>query len=160
MPRLSEGNRLPADGVVVATPVVPNGTPAVPNGMERWTALNQSPADRRQCPVREVLDHLGDKWTALIVLTLSHGACRFSALQRTIPDISKRMLTQSLRNLERDGLLFRRVYPTKPPAVDYRLTPLGESFLGQLQALAIWAEDSHPTIRAARAQFDAANGEG
>ena len=78
-------------------------------------------------------------------------------MQRAIPDISKRMLTQTFRDLERDGLITRTVFPTKPPSVEYRLTPLGETILEPLGFLAQWADRSHPAIRAARMAFDAAS---
>ncbi len=111
--------------------------------------------DLSLCPVRGVLDHLGDKWTTLIVIVLAERPHRFSEIRRAIPDISKRMLTQTLRDLERDGLLARRVYPTKPPSVDYRLTPLGRSLLVPLCGLITWANDAQASIAAARARFDA-----
>ena len=79
--------------------------------------------------MRDVLDRIGDKWSTLILSTLARGPQRFSAVRRAIPDISKRMLTQTFRDLERDGLITRTVFPTKPPSVEYRLTPLGESIL-------------------------------
>lgn len=106
------------------------------------------------CPVRGVLDRLGDKWTTLIVIVLSQQPHRFSAIRRAIPDISKRMLTQTLRDLERDGLIARRVFPTKPPSVEYRLTELGDSLLEPLTALIAWAEKSQARIAVARTAFD------
>jgi len=106
------------------------------------------------CPVRGVLDRIGDKWTTLVVSSLSERSHRFSELWREIPDISKRMLTQTLRDLERDGLVARRVFPTKPPSVDYRLTALGRSLLEPLSALVMWAEQSQSKIKRARAEFD------
>ncbi len=109
-----------------------------------------------RCPVRSVLDRIGDKWTVLVILLLSEGPLRFAALRRAIPDISQRMLTQSLRGLERDGMVMRTVYPTKPPAVDYRLTALGRSLLGPLGSLTDWANRNHAAIDAARADFDRA----
>jgi DNA-binding HxlR family transcriptional regulator len=113
--------------------------------------------DLALCPVRGVLDHLGDKWTTLIVIVLSQRPHRFSEVRRSIPDISKRMLTQTLRDLERDGLISRRVYPTKPPSVEYRLTELGDSLLEPLTALIGWAEQSQSRIAMARTQFDSAD---
>ena len=92
------------------------------------------------CPVRQVLDQVGDKWTTLIIMLLDEGPARFNALRRAIPDISQRMLTQTLRNLQRDGLVARKVYPTVPPAVEYSLTPLGRSLLGPIGVLADWAQ--------------------
>ena len=108
------------------------------------------------CPVRGVLDRIGDKWTTLVVISLAQQAHRFSELRRAIPDISKRMLTQTLRDLERDGLVARRVFPTKPPSVEYRLTALGNSLLEPLTVLVMWAERSQPKIKRARAEFDGA----
>lgn len=112
--------------------------------------------DGGMCPVRGILDRLGDKWTTLIVIVLAERPHRFSDIRRAIPDISKRMLTQTLRDLERDGLILRRVYPTKPPSVDYRLTELGETLLIPLAALVDWAEISQDRITRARARFDSA----
>lgn len=108
------------------------------------------------CPVRDVLDRIGDKWSMLILATLANGPHRFSALLRAIPDISKRMLTQTLRDLERDGLIQRTVFPTKPPSVEYRLTPLGETILEPLVVLVQWADRSHAAIKNARLAFDEA----
>ena len=115
-----------------------------------------SPPDAR-CPVRDVLDRIGDKWSMLILVTLAAGPHRFSAVGRAIPDISKRMLTQTLRDLERDGMVMRAVFPTKPPSVEYRLTPLGETILDPLAVLVRWADRSHAAIRNARSAFDAAS---
>ncbi|WP_244898431.1 winged helix-turn-helix transcriptional regulator [Phytopseudomonas flavescens] len=106
--------------------------------------------------MRDVLDRIGDKWSTLLVAALAGGPRRFSALQRAIPDISKRMLTQTLRELERDGLLLRQVFPTKPPSVEYRLAPLGTSLLGPLGVLITWADEHHESIEEARQRFDAA----
>lgn len=110
-----------------------------------------------ECPVRDVLDRIGDKWSTLILGNLAEGPLRFSAVGRAIPDISKRMLTQTLRDLERDGLVARTVFPTKPPSVEYRLTPLGETILQPLAVLVQWADRSHAAIRTARSAFDEAN---
>nr|WP_246594424.1 helix-turn-helix domain-containing protein [Mameliella sediminis] len=107
------------------------------------------------CPVRDVLDRVGQKWTLLILIALENGPQRFSALQRKVGDISKRMLTQTLRDLERDGMISRTVYPTKPPAVEYALTDLGRSALLPIAQLSDWASANHDAIRAARAAFDA-----
>ena len=106
------------------------------------------------CPVRDVLDQISGKWTTLLMIVLADAPHRFSDLQRAVPDISKRMLTQTLRDLERDGLITRHVFPTKPPSVEYRLAPLGQSMLAPLAALIGWAEASHASIQDARAQFD------
>lgn len=110
--------------------------------------------DASECPVRDVIDQIGDKWTILIVVALADGPCRFSALTRQIPDISKRMLTQTLRDLERNGLITRQVFPTKPPSVEYRLAPLGQSLLDPLAILIGWSERNHAEIKDARNRFD------
>jgi DNA-binding HxlR family transcriptional regulator len=121
--------------------------------VKKWKASGLDPS---QCPVRDVLDRVGDKWSTLVVSALASGAQRFSALAREIPDISKRMLTETLRELERDGLLTRTVYPTKPPSVTYELTPLGHEMLAAMAALLRWANMRHDTVRAARRRYDAA----
>ncbi len=110
--------------------------------------------DPGNCPVRDVLDHLSGKWSTLVMLYLSEEPRRFGALHRGVPQISKRMLTQTLRDLERDGFLTRHAFPTKLPSVEYRLTPLGESFLVPLYALLEWVEKQHGQIRGARARYD------
>ncbi len=113
-----------------------------------------SDIEASECPVRDVLDRVGDKWSVLIVSYLSEGPQRFSALAREVPDISKRMLTETLRNLERDGLLIRTVFPTKPPSVTYELTPVGHELMTVLIPLIRWADTRHSTIRTAREAYD------
>ncbi len=122
------------------------------NAFPRWGSAG---FDAVCCPIRNVLDRIGDKWTMLILVALAAGPHRFGALHRCLPDISKRMLTQTLRNLERDGLATRHVFPTKPPQVEYWLSPLGCSSLQPLAALVEWAEHHYPAIRLARDRFDA-----
>jgi DNA-binding HxlR family transcriptional regulator len=106
------------------------------------------------CPTRKVLDLIGDKWTALIVGLLEDGPKRFSELQRTIVGISQKMLTQTLRNLERDGLVNRTIYPEVPPRVEYTLTPLGETLCAPLSAVRDWAEEHIADVTAAQARYD------
>jgi len=118
-----------------------------------WGDWREGGQPSEACPVRGVLDRIGDKWSVLIVLTLAGAPHRFGALRRAVPDISQRMLTQTLRELERDGLLSRTVFPTKPPSVEYALTPLGLSLLVPLQALVGWADEHHAEILAARARM-------
>jgi DNA-binding HxlR family transcriptional regulator len=108
------------------------------------------------CPVREVLDRVGDKWSVFVVATLRHGPKRFSELRRTIEGISQRMLTLTLRGLERDGLVTRTVTPSIPPRVDYELTSLGTTLMVPLTALAHWAEEHRATIQASRERYDSA----
>lgn len=110
--------------------------------------------DGSRCPVRDVLDHIGAKWPALILLTLQAAPTRFNQLQREVPDISKRMLTQALRDLERDGMVLRQVFATKPPTVAYRLSAMGESLMTPLGELVRWADQNHQSIRAARQCYD------
>ena len=111
-------------------------------------------------PVSTVLHRIGDKWSVLVVMNLRDGARRFSALRRALPGISQRMLTLTLRNLERDGLVTRTVTPTIPPRVDYELTALGHSMKEPVVALGQWAYENLPAIEASRAAFDAREGRG
>ena len=111
--------------------------------------------DPGKCPVRDVLDHLSGKWSTLILLFLEGGPQRFGALRRGVPQISKRMLTQTLRDLERDGFLTRHAFPTKLPSVEYRLSALGASFLAPLHGLLAWVQAQHGHIRRARIRYDA-----
>jgi DNA-binding HxlR family transcriptional regulator len=113
------------------------------------------PLDPAGCPVRDVLDQIGDKWSTLMLVVLAERPHRFGELRRSIPDISQRMLTQTLRDLQRDGLIRRQVFPTVPPSVEYALTPLGQSLLDPLVALIRWADAHHSAIRSARTEFDA-----
>ncbi|GEO41563.1 HxlR family transcriptional regulator [Skermanella aerolata] len=129
----------------------------VPELADRFDEWQKFGFDAARCPVRNVLDHIGDKWTALILISLAKEGRRFSAVQRLIPDISKKMLTQTLRDLERDGLITRHVFPTKPPSVEYRLSPLGRSVLDPLAQLVFWAESRHGEIEDARRRFDASS---
>jgi DNA-binding HxlR family transcriptional regulator len=110
----------------------------------------------RSCPSRQILDRIGDKWSALIVATLADGPARFSELGRRISGVSQKMLTQTLRGLERDGLVTRTVHAVVPPRVDYALTPLGVSLLGPITALTAWAGEHIDEVLAARAVHDAA----
>lgn len=105
------------------------------------------------CPIRDVLDRLGDRWSLLVLQELSSGTKRFTVLKRAIGDISQRMLAQTLRRLEQDGLISRSVHPVVPPRVDYALTPLGLSLLQPIGGLVDWAVANHERIRAARAAY-------
>lgn len=108
------------------------------------------------CPIREVLDRVGDKWSTLIVIRLGPGVRRFNELHREIEGISQRMLTLTLRALERDGLVTRTVYPSVPPRVDYELTELGRTLLEPITALHEWAVAHRDDIRHARDLHDRA----
>ena len=104
------------------------------------------------CPSRQVLDRIADKWTALVIHALSSGTMRYGELHRTIGGVSQKMLTQTLRGLERDGLVERHVFPVVPPRVEYSLTPLGRSLRTPLEAICAWAETHLPEMQAARAR--------
>lgn len=119
------------------------------------------PSRRNQdhdCPIRDVLDRIGDAWSVLIVLELSKGPCRFNALKRVVGGISQRMLAVTLRHLERDGMLSRTVLDTAPPQVEYALTEQGYSLHRAISGLASWAEIHQPAIRASRRAYDTAHG--
>ncbi len=113
---------------------------------------NGLPADCRA--ISDVLARVGDKWSVLVVSRLGAGAMRFNELRRSIGGISQRMLTLTLRGLERDGLVTRTVFPTIPPRVDYALTPLGRDLLEPVSALGAWALRNQPKIASARERFD------
>jgi len=112
------------------------------------------------CPVRDVVDRIGGKWSMLILQLLANGPTRFGALRRALPDISQRMLTQTLRDLQRDGLVRREVFATVPPSVEYSLTALGQSLLAPIDHLVLWATTHHADVTAARAAFDASGRDG
>ena len=109
----------------------------------------------KDCPSRQVLDRIGDTWSVLIVSLLAGGPQRYTTLQRQIEGISPKMLTQTLRGLERDGLVTRTVHAVVPPRVDYALTPLGESLRGLVSELEKWATTHIDDVQAARAAYDA-----
>lgn len=112
---------------------------------------------RAEClAVSEMLARIGDKWTVLVVELLEEGPMRFNEIRRTIPGISQRMLTLTLRQLERDGLVKRTVYPTIPPRVEYELTKLGRTLSEPITAIAAWVRQHRPAIEAAREAFDSA----
>src|SRR5437899_1267007 len=104
--------------------------------------------------IREVLAHVGDKWSVFVITLLGERTMRFTELQRSIEGISQRMLTLTVRQLERDGLVERVVYPVVPPRVEYSLTALGMTLLDPLVAIARWADVHRPDIEAARAEYD------
>jgi DNA-binding HxlR family transcriptional regulator len=106
------------------------------------------------CPTRQVLDRIGDKWTALVIGLLEDGSQRFSELQRSIGGISQKMLTQTLRNLERDGLVDRTVYPEAPPRVEYTLTPLGDTLCAPIAAIRDWADAHIDAVIEAQVDYD------
>ena len=106
--------------------------------------------------VSEVLSRVGDKWTILVVSELGNGPRRFNEIRRALGSISQRMLTLTLRGLERDGLVTRTVFPTIPPRVDYELTKLGRSLLEPVSGIGLWARQNRAAIQQARMRFDTA----
>jgi DNA-binding HxlR family transcriptional regulator len=104
--------------------------------------------------VAPILSHIGDKWSILVVMLLGAGPRRFNDIKRSVPGISQRMLTLTLRNLERDGLVTRTMFPTIPPRVDYELTALGHSVRAPVQVLVDWVQTHLTEIEAARVKFD------
>ncbi|WSH63495.1 helix-turn-helix domain-containing protein [Rhizobium ruizarguesonis] len=129
---------------------------------------NRMPGARREidlagldfgnCPVRDMMQQIGGKWSTLLLEVLADRPYRFGELRRMIPDISQRMLTQTLRDLQRDGYIDREVFPTKPPSVEYSMTELGRSLYQPLSQLLNWAETNHDAVRAARSHFDSVSG--
>jgi DNA-binding HxlR family transcriptional regulator len=107
------------------------------------------------CPTRVILDRIGDKWTVLAVLLLRDGPLRFTELRDGIGRVAPKVLTQTLRRLERDGIVTREVFAEVPPRVVYTLTPLGESLIAPIAAVSTWAEEHLPAITRAQQQYDA-----
>lgn len=110
---------------------------------------------REDCEVRQILDRIADKWSLLAIALLEGRTLRFNELRREIDGISQRMLTVTLRQLERDGLVTRTVYPVVPPRVEYALTPLGAGLHSTIQALVTWTEEHQDEVAAARSAYDA-----
>ncbi len=110
---------------------------------------------REDCDVRQILDRIADKWSLLVIALLDRRTLRFNELRREIDGISQRMLTVTLRQLERDGMVRRTVYAEVPPRVDYALTPLGGTLHETIQAFVVWTETHQNEIAAARSQYDA-----
>src|SRR5262245_35327550 len=127
------------------------GTPVIPGNLHE-------PEDCRAAS--EVLARVGDKWTVLVVWTSGDGPRRFNELRKALGSISQRMLTLTLRALERDGLVTRTVFSTIPPRVEYELTKLGRSLLLPVSRLGLWARQNRSAIEAARRRFDAAEPRG
>ena len=128
-------------------PGEPEVTPFLPPG---W--LDTPPED---CPARQAFDRVGDRWSMLVLAILAEQTHRFNQLRRRIPDLSQRVLTTTLRGLERDGLVTRTQYPTIPPQVDYRPTPLGRALLDAVRPVVAWSFARRDEIRAHRAAYDA-----
>ena len=118
----------------------------------RWNMMNAA------CPTRQVLDRIADKWTMLVIVALEHGTLRFSELRRTIDGITQKMLTQTLRALERDGLVEREVIATVPVTVRYTLTPLGHSLADAVGVIRTWAYTNMDAIDTARQAYQPSSG--
>lgn len=117
----------------------------------------QTEAEALLCPIRSVLSKVTGKWQIIIVLALEDGPLRFSALKRTIGDVTQRVLTENLRNLQRDGYLTRSVAPGPPVAVSYELTDLGQQLVAVLKPIVLWANDNMKIVKAARREFEQAS---
>lgn len=118
------------------------------------TGVTVQVVNAHACPVREVLDRVSGKWSVQILVAAAHGPIRFTELERGIEGISRRMLTLTLRNLERDGLVTRTVHATVPPKVEYKLTPVARELHETLQGLTDWAERNRVYIAESRAAYD------
>jgi len=130
--------------------------PAAANGASDGGAPGITPGiTPTRCRVREILERVGDKWSLFVISCLGDGPKRFTVLKRSVDGISQRMLTVTLRGLERDGIVSRTMYPVMPPRVDYELTPLGRTLLDAVGALMTWADAHLDEVDAARAAYDA-----
>jgi DNA-binding HxlR family transcriptional regulator len=107
------------------------------------------------CPTRQVINRIGDRWSLLVLYALENGTLRFQELRRAVDGVSQKMLTQTLRALERDGLVRRTVYASVPPKVEYELTPLGHSLSGRILVIREWAYENMENIETSRDEFDA-----
>lgn len=122
--------------------------------LEAYRASDEDGRGLANCPIRAVVDTLGGRWASLLLAALAERPYRFGQLRRLVPDISQRMLTQTLVDLQRDGYVHREVFPTKPPSVEYSLTDLGRSMFEALNHLLVWAEAHHKEVCEARTAFD------
>lgn len=129
------------------------------NSTEEIKTENMIPWDtfNAECPTRLVLNRIADKWTVLVVSALVEGKMRFSQLRAEIGGVSQKMLTQTLRGLERDGLVSRKIYPTVPPKVEYQLTSLGQTLVELLNGIRVWSESNIEEVLEAQAIYDQKN---
>ena len=143
------------DGVMAeeGTSTSPGSSEVTVAETDCWDAFQWD--TREGCEVRQILDRIADKWSLLVISLLEERTMRFNELRREIDGISQRMLTVTLRQLERDGLVCRTVYPVVPPRVEYCLSPLGTTLLGTIQALVVWTEKHQPGDRSGQGEFDA-----
>ena len=144
--------------MAIHAPTLDEATEVEPSGARLSEYESACQAGGRGDAIRDVLNHVGDKWTLLIVGALAVGVrLRFTELQRHIPGISQRMLTVTLRHLERDGLVLRTMYAEVPPRVEYELTEIGTTLIEPARALGGWATSSYETVLDSRERFDAVN---
>ena len=143
-------------------PATPGGEPSVTFGQPPVSACDPGPASEpvavvqpTACRARAVLQRVGDKWSMLVIDLLGQGTMRFTELHRSVDGITARMLTVTLRGLERDGIVTRTIHPVIPPRVEYALTPMGRTLLDTIGELVSWADSHLPEIEAARAVYDA-----
>jgi DNA-binding HxlR family transcriptional regulator len=130
---------------------------AKPSGAKAMQIPNPYDAD---CPTRMILDRIGDKWAVLVLGLLENGPVRFNQLRRRIEGLSQKMLSQTLKNLERDGLVDRRAFPTVPVTVEYSITALGRTLGATLDSLRLWAETHIADVQAAQKRYDTRPGQG
>jgi len=147
----SVGKKAPESGVHAWRRALPTRTAQ----QRRDEARVEFDAYLASCPSRKLLDRISDKWVTLVLKSLVDGPKRYSEVSHQLAGVSQKMLTQTLRSLERDGMLTRTVTPSVPVRVDYELTPLGESLAGVLGQLKTWAEQHMPEVDRARADYDA-----
>jgi len=154
--------RYQGGNVVDSGPATPGGEPSGVFGEQPETACDPGAASERRaighpttCRAREVLQRVGDKWSMLVIDLLGQGTMRFTELHRAVDGITARMLTVTLRGLERDGIVTRTIHPVIPPRVEYALTPMGRTLLDAIGQLVSWADSHLPEIEAARAAYDA-----
>ena len=121
--------------------------------MSETTVKNVIFEFEQPCPIRDVLDRVGDQWSLLVLEALERNTLRFNELLRAIGDISKQMLSRTLKRLEKDGFILRTIFPEVPPRVEYRLTDLGRSFLVPMKTLVTWADINHRAICEARQTY-------
>lgn len=121
--------------------------------MTKGRNVATAPKFEQPCPIRDVLDRIGDQWSLLVLQTLESGMMRFNELGRAIDDISKQMLSKTLKHLEQDGFIQRTLHAEVPPRVEYQLTELGRSFLVPMKQLVAWADRHHQAICEARKEY-------
>jgi DNA-binding HxlR family transcriptional regulator len=157
---VAAGVAVPGGSAVAAGVAVPGGSAvaagvAVPGGSAVAAGVAVPGPSAAKCRIREILGRIGDKWSLFVIFRLGDGPQRFTTLKRAVDGISQRMLTVTLRGLERDGIVSRTMYPVMPPRVDYALTPLGHTLLDAVGALMAWVDEHLPEVDAARDAYDA-----